>query len=99
SAASHELDRRSTEIIERPVVVHAINLRGVQESLHVFAETKDGWSLLGGVTTDSFKDARTVVQDMRHHVHARVVPLDKLAVMPNNVAYSWCLNILGVAVF
>jgi hypothetical protein len=67
--------------------------------LHVFAQAKDGWSLPGGVTSDTFKDTGTVVQHVRHHVHSRIVPIDKLAVMPDKFADAWCFNVFGVAVF
>ena len=65
----------------------------------VFFQAKDGWALLGGVSSDAFKNTRTVVQHVRHHVHPRIVPVDELAVMPHNVADAGCFDILDVAVF
>src|SRR5882762_767085 len=67
-------------------MIHAIDFRGVQKALHVFAETKNRRPFFGCVTPDAFKDTGTVVQNMRHHMHARVVPFDELAVVPDYVA-------------
>jgi hypothetical protein len=39
------------------------------------------------------------MQNMRHHVHARVGPTDKLAVMPDYVAYAWSGHLFRFAIF
>jgi hypothetical protein len=55
--------------------------------------------LFGGVTPDAFKNTGAVVQHVRHHMNSRIVPFDKFAVMPDNVADAWCFDIFHVAVF
>ena len=66
-------------------MIHAIDFRRIQKTLHVFAQTEDRRATLGRVTPDPFKNARSVVQNMRHHMHARIIPFDELAVVPDNV--------------
>ena len=48
---------------------------------------------------DALKDARAVVQNVRHHVHARVVPLDELAIVPDDVANAWSCYVFRFASF
>jgi hypothetical protein len=97
-AASHQFRSRIAQVVELPGVVHPVDLGGVEEALHVFSETKDGWSLFGVITTDPFKNAGAVVQYVRHHVHLRIVPFDKFTVVPNCVADAWCLDVFNLAV-
>src|SRR5262245_30050830 len=80
-------------------MVHAVNLGGIQKPLQVFAEAENCWSLFRGVTADTFEDTGTVVQHVRHDVDLGVVPVDKLAVVPNKIADASGFNILAVAVF
>ena len=42
------------------------------------------------VAAYAFKDRRAVVDDVRHHVDRRVVPVDELAVMPDLVGLLHC---------
>ncbi len=80
-------------------MVHAIDFGRVEKALHVLAHAEDCWSLFSGVTSDAFKNTGAVVQHVRHHVHSRIIPFDKFAVMPDNVADAWCFDIFHVAVF
>src|SRR5258708_13487533 len=45
-------------------------------------KTKDRRALARVVTADAFEHARSVVNDMRHHVDTRVFPINKLTVFP-----------------
>jgi hypothetical protein len=49
----------------------------------MFRQAKHGWTALGRVTANTFKNARTVMNSVRHHVNASVIPIDQLAVAPN----------------
>jgi hypothetical protein len=80
-------------------MVHAINFCGVKKALQVFAQAENSRTLFGRVTSDAFKDAGAVMQNVRHNVNACIVPFDKLAVMPDNVADAGCFNVLVLAVF
>src|ERR1043165_6110043 len=84
--AARELDRCVAKLIERPRMVHAIDLRGIQKPLDVLAQAEDGWPTFGCVTANALKDTGTVMEHVRHHVNARVVPFNKLSVMPHDVA-------------
>ncbi len=99
SSALHQFNRSITQLVECPRVVHAVDLCGVEKTLHMFAQTEDCGSLLGRITPDAFEDAGSVVQHVRHHMHPRVLPLDKLAVVPNGVDDARCLDVFNLAVF
>jgi hypothetical protein len=78
---------------------HSVDLGRIQKALHVFTQAKDGWSTFRGITPDALEDTGTVVKDMRHHVHARVIPGDKLAIVPNYITNSRRANVFRLAVF
>jgi hypothetical protein len=80
-------------------MVHAINLGGIQKPLHVLFQAEDRRPTLRVVASDTFEDARTVVENMRHHMHARVVPLNELAIMPNDIANAWSAHVFSLAIF
>src|SRR3977135_3423606 len=80
-------------------MIHSIDLGRIQKPLHVFPESKDGGAALRGVTPDTFKNAGTIMKNMRHHVHARVVPFDEFAVMPHDVANSRSAYVFRFAIF
>src|ERR1700722_41111 len=82
----HSLD----DFIRGERYVNAVNLGGIDKALHVFAGAED--CRAGGqlVATNAFEDRRAVVNDVRHHVDGRVVPIDELAVMPNLVGLLDC---------
>jgi hypothetical protein len=80
-------------------MVHPVNLGGVKKTLHVFAQAEHSGTLLGGVTSDALKDTGAVMKHVRHYMHLRVVPLDEFAIMPNDVANTWCLYVFYFAIF
>jgi hypothetical protein len=80
-------------------VVHAIDLRRIHEALHVFSQTKYRWAPFGRITANAFKDAGAIMQNVRHHMHSGIGPLDKLAIVPHNVANARAYHIFGFAVF
>ena len=65
--------------------VHAVDLGGVDQPLHVFVGAENRRAAGQFVAADAFKDRRAVVHDVRHHVDGRVVPIDELAVVPDFV--------------
>src|SRR5262245_6713970 len=93
-AATYQFDCGIAKVVGAPLMVHAKDFRGIQKALHVLAETKNRRTAFGRVTTNSFKDAGAVVQDVRHHVHARVIPFDEFAVMPNDITNARRTNVL-----
>jgi hypothetical protein len=64
-------------------VIHPVDLGGIEQALHVFPQSKDGRASPGGVTTDALEDARTIMEHVRHDVHARLIPLDEFSVVPD----------------
>jgi hypothetical protein len=80
-------------------VIHAVDLCGIDKSLQMFSQSKDGWALFGRITPDAFKDAGTVMKDMGHNVHSRIFPTDKLSVVPHNVANARGRYIFVLATF
>jgi hypothetical protein len=65
----------------------------------VLAQAVDCRAALRRVAADTFKDARTVMDDVRHDMHARVVPFDELAVVPDFGSDTYSLDILFRRVF
>src|SRR5262245_56319840 len=97
STAADQFDGRVAKIVDRPIVVHAIDLCRVQKTLHVLAQPEDRRAAFGGVTTDAFKNARAVMHHVRHDVYARVIPLNELAIMPTHVTNAWSGYVLRLA--
>src|ERR1044072_6706613 len=62
---------------------HPVNLRRVEEALHVLAQAEDGGAAPRLVAAYALEDGRAVVEDVRHDGDARVVPRDELAVVPD----------------
>ena len=65
----------------------------------MFLQAKDGGPALGFVTAYTFKDAGTVMDHVRHHMHARVIPLYELAITPDITCDSRFLYVFRLAVF
>ena len=65
----------------------------------MLAQAKDGWAALGCVTPDSLEDAGTVVKNMRHNMHAGIVPVDKLSVVSNDVTDSRRAHVFRFTIF
>jgi hypothetical protein len=78
---------------------HPVDLCGIQKALHVFTQAKDGWPSLGRITAYSFKNTGTIVKDMRHDVDTRVVPIDELAIVPNDVRDSRGAHVFRLTIF
>jgi hypothetical protein len=49
----------------------------------VIAKAKNGGALLSVVAANTFENRGAVADDVRKDMNIRVVPLDKLSVMPN----------------
>src|SRR5260370_7571150 len=63
--------------------LHAINFRGVDEPLHVFAQAENGGALLRFITANALEKRGAVTHDVRKHVKFGVVPIDPFTVVPN----------------
>ena len=97
AAAPHQFDRSIAKIIHVPSVIHAIDFGGIQETLHVFAQAKNRRPAFRRITTNAFENARPIMQNVRHHVHARVIPFDELAVVPHHVANARSCHVCCLA--
>src|SRR6266446_6011545 len=51
---AHQFAGGVAEILDGKGKLHAINFRGIDEPLHVLAQTENRWALLGVVATDTF---------------------------------------------
>src|SRR6266404_4788781 len=80
---AHEFGGGVAEIVEGVGQLHAIDFRGVDEALHVFAETENGGALLGFVAANAFKDRGGVADDMGEDVECGVIPVDPFSVVPD----------------
>jgi hypothetical protein len=60
------------QLIQRPWMIHPIDLRGVQETLHVLLKSEDRWPTFCRVTPYALKNARarSAVRATSHE-HAR----------------------------
>src|SRR5260370_3671076 len=67
------------KIVEGNGQFHAVNFRGVDQALHVFAEAENGRALLGFVAADALKDRGAVADDGREDVEGSVVPVNPLS--------------------
>ena len=63
--------------------LHAIDFCGVDEALHVLAQTEDRRTLFGLVAPDAFEDCGAIAYDVRKDVKFGVVPVDPLSVVPD----------------
>ena len=70
--------------------IHAVDLGGIEQALHVFVGAENRRAAGQLVAANAFKDRRAVVDDVRHHVDGRVVPVDELAVVPDLVGLLDC---------
>src|ERR1019366_8510097 len=65
-AGAHLIDANDfggggAELLNRVGIVHAIDVAGVHQALHVFAQTEDRGALLGFVAADAFKDRGAII--------------------------------------
>src|SRR5260370_31833710 len=63
--------------------LHAINVRGGDEALHVFAQAENGGALLRFIAANALEDRGAVTHDVRKHVKFGVVPIDPFTVVPD----------------
>src|SRR5216684_4013864 len=80
---AHELGGGVAEVVEGVGQLHAIDFRGVDEPLHVFAETENGGALLRFVAANAFEDRGGVADDVGKDVECGVVPVDPFSVVPD----------------
>src|SRR5262249_694535 len=65
-----------------------IDLRRLEESLHVRVEAEHGGTVGGRIAARPFEDARAVVQPVREDMHLCIVPVDERAVEPDFFALA-----------
>ena len=77
------VDHGTHQFVARERNIHAVDLGRIDQPLHVLDGAEDGRA--GGqlVAPYAFKDRRTVVDDVRHHVELGVIPVDEFAVVPD----------------
>src|SRR5689334_831625 len=61
---AHQFGRGIAEIVKGHGQVHAVDLRGVNEPLHVLAKAKNGGTLLGFIAADAFEYRGAVAHDV-----------------------------------
>src|SRR5262249_15843125 len=71
------------EVVDRMREIHAIDFRGVDETLHVFAEAENGRSLLGFIAADTFENSRAVADNGGKDGNLGIVPVDEFSVVPD----------------
>ena len=84
--AAHQLVRGQAQFLRRVGQFQVVELGRLGEPVEVLLGAEDGRAALGLVGADALEDAGSVVQPVRQHVHLRVVPGDKFAVLPNQIA-------------
>ncbi len=82
-AFAHDFRGRGAQLVERIRALHAINVAGIEQAAHVFAQAKCGRALIGVVTADPLEYRRPVTDDVRENVNLRVLPGNQLSVMPD----------------
>src|SRR6185437_10590375 len=80
---ANQIETGLTEGIQRKGNIHAIDMSGVQQALHVLAETENRGSLGRLVTANALKDSGAVADNMREHVNGGLVPGNEFSVTPN----------------
>src|SRR6266849_7720884 len=80
---AHQLGSGAAEIVEGVGQLHAINFRGVDDTLHVLAQAEDGGALLGVVAANAFEDRGAVAHDVGEDVECGVIPVDPLSCVPD----------------
>ena len=83
TAVADKFDRRIAKIFPLEFMIHSINFGGITESLHMFGKTEDRRTFRRLITADAFKNARPVIDDVRHHVNSCIIPVNKFAVAPD----------------
>ena len=90
----------SIDLIECVGDWHLINFCRVIQAFIVIIQTKNRVPIMGFVATNTFKNRRTVMQTMRHHMHSGVLPTLDFAVVPNVIGIGLChdelLNEAGI---
>src|SRR3954467_6602233 len=85
AVAGDEVERGLADL--RPVVRHrhVVELGRLEQAVDVVEVAEDRRPDLGVVAADALEDARAVVEPVREYVNLRVLPLDELAVHPDEV--------------
>jgi hypothetical protein len=84
--------RTSSQATLQKSSTESVNLSGVNEPLHVLAQTKDCRPLRRFVATDAFKYRRAIADCMSKNVELGVIPEDPISVVPNLVRFLYGHN-------
>src|SRR6266704_4945703 len=87
---AHDFFGGGTKLLDRVGALHAVNMAGVDQALHVFAQAKSRRALLGFVAADALKNRRAVADDVREHMDLRIVPGYQFAVVPDPFGLFEC---------
>src|SRR5438445_3368812 len=87
---AHDFVGGRTKLLDRVGALHALNMAGVDQALHVFAQAKSRRAMLGFVAADALKNRRAVADDVGEHIDLRFVPGDQFAVVPDPFGLFEC---------
>src|SRR5215813_469851 len=76
SVGDDQIESSLDQFLERVIELHAIDLGGVEQTLHMIAQAKYSRTLVRLVATESLKHRRAIIDDVRHDVQFGVVPRD-----------------------
>src|SRR5579864_406374 len=77
------IEHALNQLLAGEVDVDAVDLGRVEQPLHVFVGSENGWAAGQFVAANAFEDRRAVMDDVRHHMNGGVVPVDELAIVPD----------------
>lgn len=79
------LDACLNESFLRVLERHPVDAAGIGESPHVVVKPEDRRPGRRGITTHALEHARSVVDDVTHHMDGRILPVQELSVAPDPV--------------
>src|SRR6202008_3437642 len=80
---AYELEICLAQLIHSERDLNAVDMRGIQEPLHVLAIPENCGALGRLIAADPLKNSRAVAHHMCKDVNFRVIPVDEFAVMPD----------------
>ena len=83
--AADELERGLAQLLALERDRHVVELGRLEEAVEMIGVAEDGRADLGVVAAHALEDAGAVVQAVREYVDLRVLPVDELAVHPDEV--------------
>ena len=90
---ANQIARGGGKLLDGVRTLHTVNVAGVQQALHVFAQAESRRAIFRFVAADALKNRRAVAHDVGEHVNLRFVPGDHFAVVPDPIGFlecHWC---------